>query len=173
MRTQTAKRMLLSILGLVVVLGLIAFASRRPSLSVTILHPNFRLLTAKLSHGRSHKLYHNGPVAGPVSELIHWAGLNFGRAPLMGFTTNVTDALVVRFTGDFPPNALAGVQAEVVSDSGATNRLWCIAGYNAGATPSQYGKIWVLDGPLTNGVTIQLVSATGESAFARIRVQAN
>jgi len=106
-----------------------------------------------------------------MQELLHRAGCKFGDAPLVGITTNLADALVVRLTGDFPPNALAGVQAEVVDDSGATNLLWCIAGYNAGSMPSEYGKIWVLNRPLAKGVTIQLVSATGKFAVARIRVQ--
>lgn len=163
------KRRLLAVGIFALISALLFLAIPRRKFSAAILDAKFRLLSVKLSQGKIHKLYRNGPVAGRIQELIHLAGSKYGYAPLLGFTTNVTDALVVRFTGDFPPNALAGVQAEVVDDSGATNRLWCIAGYNAGTTPSQYGTIWALDRPPTNVMTIRLMLPSGKPSLAEIR----
>lgn len=165
------RRMFLAVGIVVLIVGMIFLLVPQREVSVTILDPKFRLLSANLSHGHLHKLYHNGPVMGRVAELLHRAGCKFGDAPLMGLTTNVSDALVLRFTGDFPPNALAGVQAESVDDSGTTNRLWCIAGYNAESTPSEYGKIWALNRPRTNKIRIRLVSANGQTNFAEIHLQ--
>ena len=78
MRTQTAKRILLSIAALVVVLGLIVCAGHRPGTPATIQNPKFRLLTAKIGHGRNHKVYRNGPLA--TSVLKRLAGKD-GGAP--------------------------------------------------------------------------------------------
>jgi len=135
---------------------------------VTILDPRFRLISTRISHGRTHKLYRNPWLISEASDLLARAGWDPGSGSAQVPMTNVADALVVRFTGDFPPNGLCDMQAELVDGSGNSNRLWCIAWQNGGG---RYGAIWMLGVPLTNAVTIRLHNGVGQPALAEIRLQ--
>jgi len=157
MRTPTAKRILLWLAVATVLLGLFAWINHQPRLSVTVLNPKFRLLTAKISYGTTHKLYMDSTAMGQMTDLLRRADFKAGSVPLPARTPTPGYALVVPYSGDFKPNELCAVQAELMDDAGTVTRLSHGAGYTSEGNP-QYedGKIWLLDSPLTNGVTIRL-----------------
>jgi hypothetical protein len=173
MRLPSAKQALLLAAGLILFVSLIALVNRHRSVSVTILNPKFRLLTAKISYGRTHKLHRNPWLISEVSDLLARAGWNSRLiTPLQVRMTNDSYALVVRFTGDFAPNELSYVRAERVDDVGNATPLWSVASSVGGETPNQYGRIWMLAEPLTNAITIRLSHGIDQPPLAEFRVKA-
>jgi hypothetical protein len=118
MRTPSANQILLLAAALILFLSLIALAHQRPEMSVKILDPKFRLITAKIPHGTMHKIYWNPSLTTEISDLLARAGWNSHLAgPLQVRMPNDAYALAVRFTGDFAPNELAYVEAARVDAS--------------------------------------------------------
>ena len=170
MRSRWPKRFLFQLAGLSIILGLLAVVYHGLGPRVTILDPRFRFLSVQISRSTRHKLYLNGPKAGPLMAALHHVGLPINDAPLVVATTNYSLALITRFTGDFPPNELAGMQAEIMDDAGRTTHLPRPAGYNLEGSPHVYGAIWVLNSEFTNSVIVRLRPRIGEPPLAEIRI---
>jgi len=171
MQTRTVRRILISILAVTLVLGLVALINQPPRVTVTILNPKFRMLTAKILHGKTHELAKASWPITQLSKLLHFAGLNIIVPAQLPPTPESSYAFVARFTGDFAPNELSGVKVELVDASGGVTRLRSLAGYNSQRTQSEYGGIWLLDSPPTNAVTLRLRSETAQAPLAEIRIE--
>ena len=102
------------IVTVTVLLGLVAWIMHQPSLSVTVLNPKFRLLNAKLSHGTKHELAKDSWTVTQWSKLLHLVDARVVVPIQLPPMPENSYALAVRFTGDFAPNALSGVKAELV-----------------------------------------------------------
>ncbi len=174
MRTPTAKRILLLIVTVTVLLGLVAWIMHQPSLSVTVLNPKFRLLNAKLSHGTKHELAKDSWTVTQWSKLLHLVDARVVVPIQLPPMPENSYALAVRFTGDFAPNALSGVKAELVEASGTVTLLWSPAGYVSGKNIlSEYGRIWLLESPPTNSVTIRLRPGIGQASLVEFRIRSD
>jgi len=158
-----------------VLLVLIAWIRHRPSLSVTILNPKFRLLNAKLSHGPTHELAKASWPVTQLSKLLRSAGVNAVVPIQLPAMPADSYAFAVRYLWDFSPNETGQMLAQVVDVSGTVTRPRCWAGYSSERTKDGWaqGKIWVLDSPPTNAVTIRLSPGIGQPPLAEIRIRGN
>ena len=170
--SSSTERILLGLAAVTVLLGLAAWINRQPSLTVTVLNPKFRLVSARISHGTTHKLYLDNWPKGQLMELLKATGLKAGGSPLSVQTTNRSYALVARFIGGLTANTFDPNQvwAEVVDVSGTTTRCALAQGYAKAASPHECGMIWLLASPPTNNVTVRLTTRFGQSPLAEIRL---
>jgi len=68
--SSSTERILLGLAAVTVLLGLAAWINHQPSLTVTVLNPKFRLVSARISHGTTHKLYLDNWPKEQVMELL-------------------------------------------------------------------------------------------------------
>lgn len=173
MRTLSKKRILLSTATIAVFLGLVAWIIPQRKLSVVILNPKFRLLDARISHGTKHELAHaNWPIT-QLSKLLRRAGFNAVVPIQLPPMPENSYALAVRFTGDFAPNALGGVEGELVEASGAVIPISspaCFVSQDESGR-NKYGRIWLLASPPTNAVTLRLTHGNSHAPLAEIRIR--
>jgi hypothetical protein len=167
MQTQTSKRILVSIAVSAFCLGLVAWITHQPGFSVTVLNPKFHLLAARISHGPTHELDRAGWPVTQLSKLLHFADVNVMVPIRLPAMSKDSYAFAVRYNWDFSPNETGQMQAEVVDASGTVTlpRFW--AGYSS---ERGEGKIWVLDTPLTNAVTLRLIPGIGQAPLAEFRI---
>lgn len=170
MHTQTNKGILLSILAVAALMGLFALVNHQPGLSVTVLNPKFRLLDARISYGTTHEVAKDNWPITQLSKLLHAGGVNVVVPIRLPPTPTASHAFVARYTGGFAPNELSNMRAELVDAFGNVSLLGSRAAYVSGRNPNEYGRIWLLNSPLTNGVTIRLRPGVGQVPLAEIRV---
>ena len=185
MQTQNTKRILRSLAAVTVLLVLAALIIPQRKLSVVIMDPKFRLLDARISHGTTHELAKDNWPITQLAKLLHFVDARVVVPTRLPPMPENSYALAVRFTGDFAPNALSGVKAELVEASGTVTPLWSAAGYVSGKnTLSEYGRIWLfasppthdgrillLASPPTHVVTIRLTPGSGQAPLAEIRIR--
>lgn len=170
MRAISKKRILISILAVAAITGLFARVNHQPRLSVMVLNPKFRLLRARISHGTTHEVAKANWSVTLLSKLLHAAGVDVVVPLQLPPTPTVSYAFVARYTGGFAPNELSYMEAELVDAFGNVTPLQSQAAYVLQRSQAEYGRIWLLDSPLANGVTIRLRPGVGQVPLAEIRV---
>ncbi len=173
MRTLSKKRVRLAIAVVAVFLGLAAWIIQQRKLSVTILNPKFHLLSATLSHGKTHELAKASWPVTQLSKLLRFVDPRIVVSIRLPPTPKDSYAVAIRYTGDYDSDPVGAVRAELVDASGVVTRPRCWAAYQSGGSRFGWvrGSLWVLDSPLTHPATLRLKTANSNEPLAEIRIQ--
>jgi len=114
---------------------------------ITILNPRFQVLAASVSRGTNHWIYDGNQAEGRLRYFLHGIGIPIKVPPRDGgHTQKDAYTFIVRCSGDFEPEQLLHLRADLIDPQGSVTPLRWTSGRHKNGR-SDYLHFWVLDSP--------------------------